>query len=148
MTATRTSGRSTTRGGPPRLNLHLLHHLKVLMLLNLLPLAGGLWLWWQWRAGHVTLRTLSGESLATVLVVVVCGAAFAVIMWFVMPLARWLRDYPTWHLRRGPAWAWIIPACGGWLAWAALSIAGLLAAAAAILVVLLGFWYLISAGPG
>jgi hypothetical protein len=59
-----------------------------------------------------------------------------------MPVARWLRVYPTWHLRRGPAWAWIVPTCGGWLAWIALSLAGALAAAAALLVAGLGIWRL------
>ena len=127
---------------PPRLRLHLGHHLKVLLVLNVLPLLGGIWLWWQWREGRVTLRTISEESKSTLLVVLVAGVAFAVIAWLVMPVARWLRDYPTWHLRRGPAWAWIIPTCGGWLAWFALTTAGMLAAAAAILVAGLGIWHL------
>jgi len=127
---------------PPRLRLHLGYHLKVLLVLNILPLLGAIWLWWQWRAGHVTMRSLSEESKTTLIVVLVSGVAFAVITWFIMPVARWLRDYPTWHLRRGPAWAWFIPACGGWLAWMALTTAGMLAAAAAILVAGLGLWNL------
>ena len=134
--------RATSSDGPPRLRLHVGHHLKVLMALNVLPLFGLAWLWWQWRAGHVTMRSMSEESKTTLIVVLVCGIAFAVISWFVMPVARWLRDYPLWHLRRGPAWAWFIPTCGGWLAWFALTSAGMIAAAAAILVAGLGLWHL------
>lgn len=134
--------RTAPSESPPRLRLHLGHHLKVLLVLNVLPLLGAAYVWWQWREGRVTLRSFSEESKTTLIVVLVCGVAFAVISWFVMPLARWLRDYPTWHLRRGPAWAWIIPTCGGWLAWLALTAAGMLAAAAAILVAGLGIWQL------
>jgi hypothetical protein len=141
------SRRATPSDGPPRLRLHLGHHLKVLLVLNVLPLLGAIWLWWQWREGHVTMRSLSEESKTTLIVVLVSGIAFAVISWFVMPVARWLRNYPLWHLRRGPVWAWIIPTCGGWLAWFALTLAGMLAAAAAILVAGLGIWHLF-AGAG
>lgn len=127
---------------PPRLNLNLGHHLKVLLVLNVLPLLGVLYLWWQWRAGRVTLRSMNEESKSTLIVVLLCGVAFAIIVWFVMPLARWLRDYPTWHLRRGPAWAWMIPTAGGWAAWILLSMAGILAATAAVLLAAIGFWQL------
>jgi len=132
---------------PPRLRLHLGHHLKVLVVLNILPLLGAIWLWWQWRNGQMTLRSLSEESKTTLIIVLIAGIAFALISWFVMPVARWLRDYPTWHLRRGPAWAWFIPTCGGWLAWFALTAAGMLAAAAAILVIILGVWNLFVQAP-
>jgi hypothetical protein len=134
--------REVASDAPPRLKLNLGHHLKVLLVLNVLPILGVIYVWWQWRAGRVTLRSMNEESKTTLIVVLLSGVAFAVIVWFIMPVARWLRDYPTWHLRRGPAWAWIIPTCGGWLAWLTLSAAGMLAAAAAILVSGLGIWNL------
>lgn len=127
---------------PPRLRLHLGYHLKLLLVLNLLPIIGGIWLAWQLHTGRATLREFSQESQTTLVIVVACGVVLALSSWFVMPVARWLRDYPTWHLRRGPAWAWIIPTCGGWLAWIALSTIGMLAAASAILVAGLGIWHL------
>ncbi len=128
--------------GPPRLQLHLLHHFKVMMTLNILPLIGGLYLWWQWREGRVTMRSMSGESQSILIVVIVSGLAFAVIAWFIMPVARWLRDYPTWHFRHGPAWAWFIPTCGGWAAWIILSLAGILAAGLALVISAVGIWNL------
>ena len=136
------SASSNGTNGPPRLQLHLLHHFKVMMLLNILPLIGGLYLWWNWRAGRVTMRSMSGESQSILIVVIVSGLAFAVIAWFIMPIARWLRDYPTWHLRHGPAWAWIIPTCGGWAAWIILNTAGILAAGLALLISAVGIWNL------
>ena len=117
------------------------------MVLNVVPLIGGLYVWWQWRQGRVTMRSMSEESQSTLVVVVVSGLAFAVITWFIMPVARWLRDYPTWHLRQGPAWAWVIPAGGGWAAWIVLSLAGMLAAAAALLLAGIGIWNLLRDGP-
>lgn len=137
----KTAGSNGTNG-PPRLQFHLLHHFKMMMMLNILPLIGGLYLWWNWRAGRVTMRSMSGESQSILIVVVVSGLAFAVIAWFVMPIARWLRDYPTWHLRHGPAWAWLIPTCGGWAAWIILSTAGILAAGLALFITAVGMWNL------
>jgi hypothetical protein len=145
--APRDTRRPVTNDGPPRLRLHVMHHLKVLVLLNILPLLGCGYLWWQWSQGKLSMRSMTAESRTTLVVVLVCGVAFAVISWFVMPLARWLRDYPTWHFRRGPAWAWAIPTASGWLAWAALTMAGMLGAAAAILVAILGIWHLFHQTP-
>ena len=141
----RSTARRAPAETPPRLRLHLRHHLSLLLVLNILPITGALYVWWEWRAGRVTLRTMDEASRTTLVIVLLSGVAFAVIVWFIMPLARWLRDYPAWHLRRGPAWAWIIPTCSGWLAWAALTLAGALAAAAAVLVAGLGLWHLFKA---
>lgn len=138
----REARRSTPAPTPPRLRFHLGHHLKVLLVLNILPILAGIWLWWNLHTGKATLREFSQESKTTLVIVLVAGAIFALTAWFVMPLARWLRDYPTWHLRRGPAWAWIIPTCGGWLAWIVLGTAGMLACAATLLMGGLGLWHL------
>lgn len=138
----RSAKKIATSNGPPRLQLHLLHHFKVMMMLNILPVIGGLYLWWNWREGRVTMRSMSGESQSILIVVVVSGLAFAVIAWFVMPIARWLRDYPTWHFRHGLAWVWLIPTCGGWAAWSILSLAGILAAGLALFITGVGIWNL------
>jgi hypothetical protein len=132
----------TATPAPPRLRFHLGHHLKLLLVLNIFPLLAGIWMWWNLHTGKATLKEFSQESKTTLVIVLVAGVIFALTAWFVMPLARWLRDYPTWHLRRGPAWAWIIPTCSGWLAWLALSTAGMLACAATLMVAGLGLWHL------
>lgn len=124
--------RATASDGPPRLRLHVGHHLKVLMVLNVLPLFGVAWLWWQWRAGHVTLRSMSEESKTTLIVVLVCGITFAVIAWFVMPVARWLRDYPLWHVRHGASLLWWIPTALGAMAWCGLGLLGMVSALTAL----------------
>jgi hypothetical protein len=145
--ASRSAYRRENTDGPPRLRLHLMHHLKVLMLLNIVPLLGGLYLWWQWSQGKLSLSGMNEESRATMVVVLVCCVAFAVISWFVLPLARWLRDYPTWHIRRGPVWAWIIPTASGWLAWGVLSVVGIVGAAVSILICVIAIVHLFQIRP-
>ena len=44
------------RGGPPALALHLWHRVGMLALLNVIPLFGSLWLWWQFKFGHAQFR--------------------------------------------------------------------------------------------
>jgi hypothetical protein len=128
---------------PPRLRLHLAHHLKMLAMLNIIPLLGGLYLWWQYSQGKITLRKpISEESWITLFVVLIAGALFAVSCWFVLPIARWLRDNPAWHFRHGNRALWALPALGGWLAWLTLSFAGLAVAAICLVEAGRGIWTL------
>jgi hypothetical protein len=143
--------RKTTRspaqgqgGSPPRLRFHILHHAKMLMMLNILPIMCTIYLWWQYRAGNVTFKTISEESRTTALVVVVAGISFAIVCWFIMPIANWLRDYPTWHLRRSNSLIWIIPTVGGWMLWIIIGIVGIMAGGAAIIITVMGIWRLFS----
>lgn len=124
---------------PPRLRLHVVHHLKLMLAFNVLPIVAGMWLTWQWHTGKMSLRVLSQEAKSSLIVVLATLVILAFNSWFFMPFARWLRDYAIWHLRRGPAWAWIIPTCGGWLAWST----SMVAQAVAIVVGFMEIWRLV-----
>ena len=136
---TRTTGPTES---PPRLRFHVLKHAKMLMLFNIMPIACSIYLYWQWRVGNITFKTVSEESRTTGIAVIVAGISFAVVCWFMMPVANWLRDYPTWHLRRSSPLVWLAPTIGGWMLWAVMGIAGILAGAVAVFVCVLGIWRL------
>ncbi len=136
---TRTTGQADS---PPRLRFHVLKHAKMLLLLNIMPIGCSIYLYWQWRIGNITFKTVSEESRTTGIAVILAGISFAVVCWFMMPIANWLRDYPTWHLRRSSPYIWLAPTIGGWMLWVVIGIAGILAGAGAVFVCVLGIWRL------
>ncbi len=138
------STKPNTGGSPPRLRFHILYHFKMLLLLNIMPVACSIYLYWQYRAGNVTFKTISEESKTTAVAVVIAGISFAVVCWFIMPIANWLRDYPTWHLQKSRSLLWVFPTVGGWMLWTIIGICGILAGAAAVVIVALGIWRLFS----
>lgn len=129
---TRRTGQGPGVAGPPRLDLRLWQRAKMLLLLNGLPLmvvgfvAHG---WWQ---GRYTFRAGSIQSLIAIGIVLGTCALFAVAMWVLLPLARWLRDYPLWHLRNSPSPRWLALAGLGTLAWIGLGLVGAVSALAAL----------------
>lgn len=128
-------------GGPPRLNLRLLRRLKLLLLLNTPVMAflliGGTWVAVDRQA---TLR-VDPHSLAVRLMIVLAGlVAVAAGAWVLVPVAAFLRDWPTWHYRHGPRPLWLLPLLGGWCAWVVLWLAGLTLALSAAAVVILSIW--------
>ena len=130
------TGRSSA--GPPRLDLQLWRRAKLLVLLNAIPLLGGLVVaigWWQ---GRLNFKDGSRQSLIALAVVLIACLAFAVAMWLVLPLARWLRAYPLWQCRHRSLVLWLIPAVLGTLVSFALALAGALAALAALALMITG----------
>jgi hypothetical protein len=136
--------KSVAESSPPRLRFHVFKHAKMLLLFNILPIICSIYLFWQWRVGHITFRTISEESRATGAAVIVAGVSFAVVCYFLMPIAYWLRDNPTWHLRRSGSPRWILPTICGWMLWTIIGIFGILAAGAAVVVCVIGIWRLFS----
>ena len=86
--------------GPPKLRLRLLKRMQFLLLANILPIAVGGWLAYGYYSGTVKFAEFDRFGfLATILVLVVsCGILVAT--WVVLPIAKWLRDYPQWHYER------------------------------------------------
>jgi len=132
------------RSGPPRLKLGLLHKLKVLLLANILPLLMGAWLVVAWYRGQITLDTgrLGSDGALAMVVLVLCCAMLTVSSWFVMPLARWVRDYPRWHYRHASPSVWAVPMVLGYGFWLAIWIAMALCAIIAVALMFTGLWFL------
>lgn len=105
--------------GPPKLRLRLGNRLKVMLIANALPLVGALYLGWGYWRGEIGLA--EGVSASRLIMSLLMLVASCVILagtgWILMPLARWLRDYPLWHFRRKSRLLWAVPTVGGWSAY-------------------------------
>jgi hypothetical protein len=130
-------------GRPPALSLHLTRRLGMLAMCNVIPLIGGLYVWYQVGSGHATLRTPAGHEWMWIsATVLVACLVLALTCWLVMPLARWVRDYPTWQFRHRAKLLWLVPMVGGWCGWLALYLLGAATTLACVVVVGTGLWHL------
>lgn len=116
--------------GPPRLRTGLLRRLKLLLLMNILPIAAIILIINGLANGSMRLRGNFTQKEGVALIVMAAGAiAILLSSWVLLPIGCWLRDYPAWHYRHTSASTWLLPRILGWCAWAAI---WLLVAAAAI----------------
>jgi len=149
-------GLAPTRGGgdadsaadshPPRLKTQFWSGIKLMLLMNILPLMGVLWLAWGWYRGRVSFARMTSEHVVTIIAVVLFCVVIASSYWFVMPFARWLRDYPAWQMRHAGAVRWFIPAIAGFVCWLVLLIGCVAATGALLFVIATAVWRL--AHPG
>jgi hypothetical protein len=117
---------------PPRLDLGLVRRAKLLLLLNALPLLAGVVIGIGWWRGTYHFKPGSGASLVTIGVLIGACALLTAAMWVVLPVGRWLRDYPLWQVRTARRWTWLPLLVAGWLAWAVAWLLGTTAALAAL----------------
>ena len=137
---------SSSPGSPPVLRTGLWSGIKLLVLMNILPLFGLGWLAWGWWHGRVAFRNVTPDHVVAIAAIVVACALVAVSAWLVMPVARWLRDYPRWHFRHVSRLRWFLPTVGGWVFWIALWLASAAAIAFVALVVAKKVWQITHAG--
>ncbi len=118
----------------------------MLAAINIIPLLGSLWLWWQFSYGQAHFRKPMGQELLWACAVVVIGCLIiASSCWLVMPVARWLRDYPSWHVRHGAWPLWLLPAAAGWLSFLVLYLVAALTVVGSLVVIADGLWHLFTA---
>lgn len=131
-------------GGPPPLTLGLLHKLKILALANVVPLFLAAWLGWAWYQGTITfdIERLGSRGAVALVLLVACCAALAVSSWFIMPLARWLRDYPAWHYHHRSSSLWLVPTATGYLIWLVTWLAMGVCAIICVALMITGAWLL------
>lgn len=128
----------TAAGGPPRLDLQLWRRARLLLLLNCIPLLGGLVALLSWWQGRITFKPLSTGSMTTIAILIGACIVFALAVWIVLPLARWLREYPLWRFRHGSRVLWLLPTALGTAAWLVLAIAGAIASLGALALIGVG----------
>jgi hypothetical protein len=134
---------------PPKLQTKLWQGLKLLMLINLLPILGLAYLGMAWYNGKVALKAdVTSKHVMTILFVLGGCMVIAVSSWFVMPLARWIKAYPTWHFRKQSRIAWFLPMLAGHLGWALCCLIGAAATLASVAVILTGLWQMIASMAG
>ncbi|MDA3960273.1 MAG: hypothetical protein PF961_05755 [Planctomycetota bacterium] len=134
------------RGGPPRLRLDLFGKLKVLALANVIPLTMVTWLGLGIYQGDVAIRTdvpVAKVGFICAVLLISC-LVIGVSSWILLPVVRWLRDYPRWFLDHdGSAALWLVPAGVGWVIWFGSYIVVTVCAIASIGLIVVGLWALI-----
>lgn len=138
----RTTTAVPRREGPPALDLGLLRTLRLLVLINVIPIGGALIVGIGIATGRMKLVAGAEDSLVLMAVAIAGCALLAFAAWVIRPIGRWLRDYPVWCFRHRSRLAWAVPAAAGWLAWAALWIAGALGCGAALVLIATALWRL------
>jgi hypothetical protein len=142
----REPARAPARGGPPALAFHLTRRLSMLAFANVIPLIGGIWLWWQFSYGDAHLRMPVGNKLLWASAVTLIGCLLiAATCWLMMPLARWLRDYPTWQCQHRSWVVWSIPAALGWLSFLAIYLLAAVTVVACLVIISYSLWDLFTA---
>ena len=131
--------RGESRKGPPQLRLRLWQRLKLLLILNTLPILATAWLGWHAAQGQLRL-TVEAAPLMWLVVAILGGcAAILVSLWVVLPTSRWLAAWPTWHMYNRSAIVWALPSLIGHLLAAAFALVALGIIGTAIAVIVISF---------
>ena len=133
---------NATRDPPPALarhacGLHLWQRLKLLLLLNSLPILATAWLGWHASQGSLRLTVEAAPLIWLVVAVLGACAAILVALWVVLPVARWLAAYPTWCFQNRQPLVWALPCLLGHVLAMLLTVVvlGLIGVAIAVIVI-------------
>ena len=118
--------------GPPRLRLHIVKRMKMLLLLNTIPIVVGIFLIFGYYNGmvHVVGFEQGKHDLAAAVILGAC-LLIGVSWWVIIPVAKWLYRYPRWYFRRESKVVWFLPfitgACIYGVTWIVCFLAGVVA---------------------
>lgn len=94
---------------PPQLKLRLWQRIKLLLILNALPLLAAAWMGYHAYHGRLQLTVEAAPLAMLVGAILAACAAILLALWVVLPIGRWLAAYPTWHFQRRSALIWALP---------------------------------------
>jgi hypothetical protein len=133
MNQTAAAAESSRRGSqPPRLRFHFVQRIKMLVLINTIPIIVGIGLITGYYQGyvHVVGFEEGTHGLAALVILAAC-ILLGLSWWIIIPVAKWLHDYPRWYFRRESKMLWLLPYCTGMLiyglTWLACMLAGVIA---------------------
>lgn len=144
---------SSRRGSqPPRLRFHFVQRMKMLLLINTIPIMVGIGLIIGYYQGYVHVVGFDEQrhGMATVVIIAAC-VLLGLSWWIIIPTAKWLHDYPRWYFRRESKLLWFLPYCSGaliyGLTWILCMLAGIVAFIAVISCIYVFFFGTGSAPP-
>ena len=120
------------RKHPPELEIHFLKNLGILALINIIPIAGGLFIITQTVRGKIQLR--DPGFIPGLVYILAFSLVMVSFVWVVVPLFKWMRDYTYWHFYHKSGLIWIIPTIGFFLLWVVMVVVSILIGALLILV--------------
>lgn len=138
---------NNNNNGPPRLQLHIFDRLKMLLMINIIPIIVGSFLAWNYYQGKIKLRLFEESHGFAALVVLASCFTVGISWWIIIPCAKWLRNYPRWYYRHQSKALWLLPYTCGSLVWCVLWVLCMLAAIIAC-VAMLAMFYSVFIGVG
>ncbi len=131
-------------GSPPRLALGLWERLRFLVVVNIIPIVGLSCLFFTWDHGPKVRPTLDPKTTRFAIGIVAACVVVMFSSWVLLPIARWLRDYPRWcYLHRSPL-LWFLPTVLGFFVWVAMALVGFAAVVASLVVIISAFVHLLN----
>jgi len=120
------------RKTPPELEIHFLKNVGILALINIIPIAGGIFLIVQAARGNIQIR--DPGFIPGLMYILLFSVVMICFVWLVVPLFKWIRDYTYWHFYHKSVILWILPTTVFFLVWMAMVTASILIGAVLILV--------------
>lgn len=131
-------------GSPPRLNLALWERLRFLVVVNIIPIIGLSYMFFTWDHGPRVRPTLDPQTTRFAIGIVVACGVVMLSSWVLLPIARWLRDYPRWCYLHRSALLWFLPTVCGFFVWLAMALVGFAAVVASLVVIISAFVHLLN----
>ncbi len=123
--------------GPPKLRFHFMQRIKMLLLINMIPIVVGVGLSIGYYQGmvHVVGFEEGKHGLAIAVILAAC-IILGLSWWIIIPFARWAYMYPRWFFRHESKFIWFMPFCCGSifyaLCWILCMLAGIIACVAVL----------------
>jgi hypothetical protein len=117
---------------PPRLQLNFFKNLGILLLINIVPILGGIYILYHTFTGKMRFKNL--EFLPGLLYILAFASVLIFFFWVVLPIVKWLRDYSWWHSVNRSVVIWGLPAAVSFVIWTAAVIASFIIAGMLVLV--------------
>ena len=109
-------GRSLDSRHPPVLRTQFMRNMGVLLLINFIPVLGGIYFLVQIFNGRFQVRHKGVVVLLGLMILIALVLLF--FWWVLLPIAQWLKDWPWWHAVNRSMVIWIVPSIMGFAVWA------------------------------
>ncbi len=106
---------SRSRSRPPELNIPLFKNMGILLLVNILPVAGFIYIGIMLRKGKFQLS--NPEVLPSLVIPVLFAGLLMLVFWVFLPTAKWMKDYAWWGFNNGNYIVWSLPVCLSFVFW-------------------------------
>jgi hypothetical protein len=100
---------------PPKLQLEFFKNLGILLLINIIPILGGIYILYHTFTGRMRFKNL--DFLPGLLYILAFSSVLIFFFWVMLPIAKWLRDYSWWHYMHRSIIIWLIPSGVSFLIW-------------------------------
>lgn len=134
--------------GPPRLRLHIVKRIKLLLLINTVPIIVAIGLIIGYYNGMVHIVGFeSGKHDFAAFVIIGSCILVGISWWILIPITKWLYHYPRWYFRRESKALWFLPFASGAIIYFCTWLLCLMAAFVSCLAIISMIYYVLWGNP-